>query len=313
MSYPQYQYYANDNPSPQQANPMYSSSEWGVDRLADRVPERPLTSDYPDRPSRHQHDKMNRQWSTPTRESSKPEYFGYKPTSSTSKYEQAPRHSFSAEYQANSSHTRVYEPHPSPKELVESQSRILEAQMQEIGPLPLLLYPQNIAYHTQSAELSAQASLEESIMLQLQNPPISSNTSDKRKSTLDSQIFNPIERAESPPIPNPRTNEWYTSSPRTTSPSSTIFSQNDIPTETNGEEAPSSSPSGASNNNMSSGPNTTVISPPISTLDNGRQQNQSHFIMIPIGRVSEAGSLCGNVLVLTSSITDWSWKIIFTQ
>lgn len=287
MAFPQYQSYVNDHRRSQQAAPTHSGSEWGVDRLADRVPDPALVSDYSEhRSSYHHNDARTRQWSTPSRESNKSEYFSYNPTPSSSKYQHNARHSFSTDYQGHSISNRVYEPRPSPKELIENDSKILEVQLKEVGPLPLLLNPLKEAHQSQSAELSAQASLEDAIMMQLQNTTIS-NSNEKRHSTLETDIINPIKRATSPPIPTPRTSEWYTSSPTTSSPSSSIFPQDDNFIETNNEDAPSPSrsPSGPSSNNMSPAAATNAALPPASNPDGWRQSNQSHFIMIPIGRV----------------------------
>jgi hypothetical protein len=288
MSYTQYPHYASPSNPIAQTHP---TSEWGVDRLADRIPERTLVSEYPDRSSHHQHHPFPRQWSNNSipspRQPTSQEYFGYTPTQSNPNYKHTSHHSLPTDYQASQASARVYEPRPSPTELGESQSRILEAQTTErhsfSRPLPLMLNPHNDKRKNLS-ELSTQASLEESIMLQLQNATITSST-ERRHSTIETETVSPLRRMESPPIPQPRMSEYYTNSPGTSSPSSNTFAlAGPLSGVSQGEEAPSPTPSAGTFSNASPGHGTNVVTPQ-QTPDSGKQ-NPSHFVMIPIGRVS---------------------------
>lgn len=259
--------------------------------MTDHIPERTLVSEIPDRSSHYQHQSLSRPWSNHSistqRQPTNQEYFGYTPTNNMHTYNHTPQQLVSMDYRASPASARVYEPRPSATEPGESQSRILEVQTTKrhsfSRPLPLTLNPlkddnQNLS------ELSTQASLEESIMLQLQNATIT-NSTERRPSTIEIETVSSFKRMESPPIPQPRMTEYYTNSPGASSPSSNTFSPARPSSGfSQGEEAPSPTPSVGTSSNASPGLGTKVLTPQ-QTPDSGRQ-NPSHFIMIPIGRVS---------------------------
>jgi hypothetical protein len=123
-------------------------------------------------------------------------------------------------------------------------------------------------------------------MLQLQNVSVASG-SDRRHSTIETETVSSLRRNDSPPVPQPRMSEYYTNSPLTYSPSSNTFTQ---PETSSGlgqveEEVPSPNPSTVTSSYTSPGIGTNPPMPQ-STLDSGKQSYPSHYVMIPIGRVS---------------------------
>ncbi|KAM3583967.1 hypothetical protein VKS41_003930 [Umbelopsis sp. WA50703] len=278
MSFLQHHFGAADRYTSPHDTPGHTTAEWGVDRLADRVTAVDLVSDLPDRPISSKRDATTLKRSSRAigsklrRETTLPNTHTL--PSPPAKAEHIPQHSYSVDYQASHGHSRVYEPPPSQKELVESDSRIMEVH-EEVGPLPLLLNSYPKQYENERDE---QTLLEESILKELH------------------QTFGEYEeKVIEETVHHPSQDDWYTSSPGSPSFNGVFQHGNGTSSSVNDQDQPSSSsPTGQTNGNVGS---SNAVASSSSNAEASRSSHQNHFVMLPIGRTGHGkSSLLNSIL-----------------
>lgn len=269
MSFFQHQSGLADRHTSPPALPEPPNVEWGVDRLADQVSEIGIVSDLPDRQSSSKREATTLKRSSRAigskirRETTMPN--NYTPSSPPAKAQHILQHSYSVDYQASQGHNRVYEPPPSHKELVESDSRIMEVQ-QEAGPLPLLLNSYPKQYNN---EVDEQSVLEKSILKTL-HPTVKEH---------DEKTIEETVHYASP------TNGSYAYSPGSPSFDGVFQRSNGTSPSVNEHEQPFSSPP-ISQPNGNAGSSNAVASSNSYSDNNNKSSHQNHYVMLPIGRVS---------------------------
>ncbi|KAG2177923.1 hypothetical protein INT43_003170 [Umbelopsis isabellina] len=306
MSFFQHHSGVTDRYTSPTGTPELPIAEWGVDRLADQVTELDLVSDLPDRqsPSKREATTLKRSsraiGSKLRRETTLPNT--YTPSSPPAKVQHIPQHSYSVDYQASQGHNRVYEPPPSHKELVESDSRIMEVQ-QEAGPLPLLLNSYPKQYNNEEDE---QSLLEKSILKKL-HPTFE----DHDEKTIEETVY-----YASP------TNGSYAYSPGSPSLNGVFQHSNGTSSSVNEYDQPFSSPP-ISQPNGNAGTLNAVMGT-TSYTDNNKSSHQNHYVMLPIGRTGHGKSSLLNSMLgypefkasnsvqrVTDAVTERSaiWKV----